>query len=86
MPRGSKSDRGRPAQRRKQPQSATGDEGRFLAGRVTAGSRLAVWTQDGERTLGVLRSFNEETIEFQADDRPAVVLRKSQIRAIEEVD
>jgi hypothetical protein len=77
---------GPPAGRRKPPPDATGEERRYLAGCVKTGSRLAVELLDGSRSLGIVRSFNEDTIEIQADDRPLMLLRKSQIRSIEELD
>ena len=87
-PRHRSNDRGgRPQHgRRKPPQEATDEERRFLYGRLKSGGRLAVEMTDGSRTLGVIRAFSEETIELQTDDRPGLLLHKSQIRYIEELD
>ena len=72
--------------RRKPPQAATGEEQRFLVDRLKSEKRLAVEMTDGSRTLGVIRAFSEETIELQTDDRLGLLLHKSQIRYIEELD
>ena len=72
--------------RRKPPQAAPDEERRFLHGRLKSGSRLAVEMTDGSRTLGVIRAFSEETIELQTDDQSGLLLHKSQIRYIEELD
>ena len=72
--------------RRKPPQAAPDEERRFLYGRLKSGSRLAVEMTDGSRTLGVIRAFSEETIELQTDDQSGLLLHKSQIRYIEELD
>ncbi len=72
--------------KRKPPQAATDEERRFLYGRLKSGGRLAIEMTDGSRTLGVIRAFSEETIELQTDDQPGLLLRKSQIRYIEELD
>ncbi len=78
---------GRPQHsRRKPPQAATDEERRFLYGRLKSGARLAIEMTDGSRTLGVIRAFSEETIELQTDDHPGLLLHKSQIRYIEELD
>ncbi len=47
---------------------------------------MAVEMIDGTRNLGVIRAFSEETIELQTDDHPGLLLHKSQIRYIEELD
>jgi hypothetical protein len=75
----------RPQQgRRKPPQTDTDEERRFLHGQLRAGERLAVQLTDGTRTVGVIRKYTEDTIELETDDRPGVLLQKSQIRYIEE--
>lgn len=78
--------RNRPAQgRRKAPQDATGEESRYLEERSNSGRRLAIELIDGSHNRGTVRSFNENTIELETEDRP-IVVRKSQIRYIEELD
>ena len=88
MPRPPRRDHGGRSQhgRRKPPQAATDEERRFLHGRLKSGGRLAVEMIDGTRNLGVIRAFSEETIELQTDDQPGLLLHKSQIRTIEELD
>lgn len=79
--------RGRPQhERRKPPEETTGEERRFLNARLKSGGRLRIESIDGPDTVGVVRSFNEDNIELKTDDRPALVLRKSRIRYIEELD
>ena len=76
----------RPQQgRRKPPQADTDEERRFLHGRLKSGDRLAVELTDGSRAVGVIRKYSEDTIELQTDDRPGLLLQKSQIRYIEEL-
>ena len=71
--------------RRNPPQTDTDEERRFLHARLRAGARLAVELTDGTRTVGVIRKYTEGTIELETDDRPGVLLQKSQIRYIEEL-
>lgn len=71
--------------RRKPPQADTNEEHRFLLDRLKSGNLLAVEMTDGSRAVGVLRKFSEGTIELQTDDRPGLLLHKSQIRYIEEL-
>ena len=45
---------------------------------------MAVQLTDGSRVVGVIRKYTEDTIELETDDRPGLLLQKSQIRYIEE--
>jgi len=75
----------RSTDRRKPPQTDTDQERRFLHGRLKSGGKLAVELTDGSRAIGVLRKYSEDTIELQTEDRPGLLLQKSQIRTIEEL-
>ena len=77
---------GRRGERRKPPEEATGEERRFFGSRLKSGARLRIEQIDGTRDTVVVRSFNEDSIEIDTDEREGLVLRKSQIRYIEEVD
>jgi len=57
-----------------------------LHGRMKSGHRLAVKMIDGSRVRGVILKYSEDTIELQTDDKPGLLLHKSQIRYIEEID
>jgi len=72
--------------RRKPPPADTDQERRFLHGGMKSGHRLAVKMIDGSRVRGVIRKYSEDTIELQPDDQPGLLLYKSQIRYIEELD
>lgn len=78
--------RQRPPERRKPPEEATGEERRFLNSRLKSGARLRIALIDGSSALAVVRSFSEDAIEIDTDERKGVMLSKSQIRSIEEVD
>ena len=71
--------------RRKPPQANTDEERQYLHGLLRAGDRLAVELIDGSRATGVIRKYTEHTIELQTDDRPGLLLQKSEIRYIEEL-
>ena len=78
--------RGKPVQgRRKPPPEATGQERRYLHQQLKSGERIAVRLADGTRSEGVVRSYDEQQIILAPDNHPPVVLRKSQIRYIEEL-
>ena len=71
--------------RRKPPQTDTDEERGFLHGHLRSGDRLAVQLIDGSRAVGVIRKYTEDTIELETDERPGLLLQKSQIRYIEEI-
>jgi len=76
---------GPPQGRKKPPPDETGEERRFLIESLKADRRLAVELTDGSHARGIVRRFNEQTIDLQTEDRE-VHVRKSQIRYIEELD
>lgn len=56
-----------------------------MHGHLRSGDRLAVQLIDGSRAVGVIRKYTEDTIELETDERPGLLLQKSQIRYIEEI-
>jgi hypothetical protein len=76
----------RPPERRKPPDEATGEERRYLDRQLNAGARLRVEQIDGSHSEGTVRAFHDDSIELDTDERRGLMLRKSQIRYIEETD
>ena len=85
-PKQRSSPRGGPEQgRRKPPPEATGQERRFFNAQLKSGDRIGIQLIDGTRSEGVVRSYDEEQLVLAIDDQPSIVLRKSQIRYIEQL-
>ena len=73
-----------PVERRVRPPDATGREAEFFRRRIESGSALVIHLANGETVLGTIERFDREMITVARDGEPEVVLRKQDIRYIEE--
>ena len=74
----------RAVERRVRPPDATGREVEFFRKRIESGSALVIHLTNGETVRGTIERFDREMITVARDGGPEVVLRKQEIRYIEE--
>jgi sRNA-binding regulator protein Hfq len=74
----------RPPERRVPPPDGTGREAKFLRERIEAGSTVVIHLANGETVHGAIERFDREMITVGSESGPHVVLRKRDIRYIEE--
>ena len=74
----------RPPERRVPPPEATGREAEFFRKRIEAGSAVVIHLANGETVRGAIEHFDREMITVGREGEPDVVLRKRDVRYIEE--
>ena len=74
---------GKPAPiRRSMPPEATGSEARYLRRVKDEQSPVLIQLRDGSEVVGIIESFDRDTIEIQRENGPHVLVRKADIRYI----
>ncbi len=74
----------RPVERRVPPSDATGREAAFFRKRAGSGSAVVIHLASGEVVRGAIERFDRDMITVGRDEGSALVLRKRDIRYIEE--
>lgn len=74
----------RPAERRVPPSDATGREAEFFRRRVGSGNAVVIHLANGEIVRGAIERFDRDMITVGRDEGSDLVLRKRDIRYIEE--